>query len=96
MGAGLAAVGPTALTGLAEWARTGSKAQRVGALHGALNVVATALYVTSFVARSRRRHSVGVASALAGAAVVGSSGYLGGHLTTARKVGSRDPGFGLS
>jgi uncharacterized membrane protein len=93
VGAGLAAVGPTALTGLAEWARTGREAQRVGALHGALNVAATALYVTSFIARSRRRHSLGVAAALAGAAVVGASGYLGGHLTTARKVGSRDPAF---
>ena len=35
----------------------------------------------------------GVATALAGAAVTGVSGYLGGHLTTARKVGSRDPAF---
>ena len=40
VGAGLLAVGPTALTGLAEWARIGSKEQRVGALHGALNAVA--------------------------------------------------------
>lgn len=95
VGAGLAAVGPTALTGLAEWARTGREAQRVGALHGALNVVATTLYLTSYVARTRRRHTLGVVTALAGAAVTGASGYLGGHLTTARKVGSRDPAYGL-
>ena len=37
VGAGLLAAAPTALTGLAEWARTGSREQRVGALHGALN-----------------------------------------------------------
>ena len=54
---------------------------------------ASTLYVTSYVARSRRRHALGVATALAGAAVTGASGYLGGHLTTARKVGSRDPAF---
>lgn len=93
VGVGLAAVGPTALTGLAEWARTGREAQRVGALHGALNVVATTLYLTSYVARSRRRHALGVATALAGAAVTGASGYLGGHLTMARKVGSRHPAY---
>lgn len=95
VGAGLAAVGPTALTGLAEFGRAGREAQRVGALHGALNVVATTLYVASFVARTRRRHTLGVAAALAGAAVTGVSGYLGGHLTVARKVGSRDPAYGL-
>ena len=94
VGAGLAAVGPTVVTGLAEWARTDRASQRVGAVHAALNVVATTLYATSFAARSRRRHGLGVAAALAGAAVTGASGYLGGHLTTARKVGSRDPAFG--
>jgi uncharacterized membrane protein len=93
VGAGLTAAGPTALTGLAEWARTGREAQRVGAVHAALNVVATSLYLTSYVARTRRRHGLGVAAALAGAAVTGASGYLGGHLTLARKVGSRDPAF---
>lgn len=95
VGVGLAAVGPTALTGLAEWSRTGREAQRVGALHGALNVVATTLYLTSWVARGRRRHGLGVATALAGAAVAGVSGYLGGHLTVARKVGSRDAAYAI-
>jgi len=93
VGAGLAAAGPTALTGLAEWAPTGKEAQRVGALHGALNAAATGLYLVSFVARSRRRHGLGVATALAGATLTGVSGYLGGHLSTARKIGSRDPAY---
>lgn len=93
VGAGLLAVGPTAVTGLAEWARTGRETQRVGALHGVLNVVATTLYLTSYVARRGRRHGVGVTAALAGAAVTGVSGYLGGHMTTARKIGSRDPAY---
>ncbi len=93
VGAGLAAAGPTALTGLAEWAPAGTEAQRVGALHGALNAAASGLYLTSFVARSRRRHTLGVVTALAGAALTGASGYLGGHLSVARKVGSRDEAF---
>lgn len=90
VGAGLAAVVPTVLTGLAEWARAEPRAQRVGAVHGILNGLATSLYLGSFVLRPRR-HAAGVALALAGATVAGVSGYLGGHLTTARKVGSRDP-----
>lgn len=93
VGAGLAAAAPTALTGLAEWAPTGTAAQRVGALHGVLNGTASVLYLTSFVARSRRRQTLGVVTALAGAALTGASGYLGGHLTTARKVGSRNQAF---
>jgi len=93
VGAGLVAAAPTALTGLAEWAPVGPEAQRVGALHGVLNGAASTLYLTSFVARSRRRHTLGVVTALAGAALTGASGYLGGHLTTARKVGSRNQAF---
>lgn len=94
VGAGLVASAPTALTGLAELGHTDRLGpQRVAALHGALNAVASALYVTSYVARSRRRHGLGVATALAGAAVTGASGYLGGHLTVARKVGSRDAAY---
>ena len=92
--AGLAAAGPTALTGLAEYARTGPEVQRVGSVHAALNVVATTLYLASYVARTRGRHGLGVLAALAGAAATGASGYLGGHLTLARKVGSRDADFG--
>src|SRR4051794_8454426 len=34
VGAGLLAAGPTAVTGLAEWAPTEAPVQRVGALHG--------------------------------------------------------------
>ena len=93
VGAGLAASGPTALTGLAEWAPTGPEAQRVGALHGALNATAAGLYLTSYLARRGGRHRLGVATALAGAALTGVSGYLGGHLSLARKVGSRDAAF---
>jgi uncharacterized membrane protein len=93
VGAGLVAAGPTALTGVAEWAPVGTEEQRVGALHGILNGAAAGLYLTSFVARSRRRHGLGVATALAGAALTGASGYLGGHLSLARKVGSRDQAF---
>jgi hypothetical protein len=58
-----------------------------------LNGAAVTLYLASYVARARRRHGLGVATALAGAALTGASGYLGGHLSTARKVGSRNQAF---
>jgi uncharacterized membrane protein len=90
---GLAAVVPTALTGFAEWARTGPELRRVGAAHAALNAAATSLYAVSLHARHRGRDRLGTATALAGASVAAVSGYLGGHLTTARKVGSRAPEF---
>ena len=83
---------PAALTGAGRVGPRGSRGPAGGALHGALNAAASGMYLTSFVARSRRRHTLGVATALAGAALTGASGYLGGHLTTARKVGSRDAG----
>ena len=90
---GLAAVPPTVLTGLAEWARTPPALRRVGAVHAVLNTAATSLYTISLVARHRGRHRLGTVTALAGASVAAASGYLGGHLTTARKVGSRAPEF---
>jgi len=92
---GLAAFGPTALTGWAEWVRTAPAERRVGVVHAGLNAVAAACYGVSLLARARGRHRLGTVSALAGASVVGASGYLGGHLVTARKVGSRDPNLAM-
>jgi len=47
VGVGLLAAGPTALTGWAEWSRTGPRAQRVGLAHAGLNVAAVALDAAS-------------------------------------------------
>jgi hypothetical protein len=51
------------------------------------------VYAASWLARRRGRHGTGAKLALAGAAIAGVGGYLGGHLTEARKVGSHDPAF---
>ena len=90
--AGLVAAVPTAATGLAEWTTTSRAQRRVASAHAGLNVVALVLYAASWVVRPRS-HRVGASLSSAGAAVVGLSGFLGGHLTVARKVGSRHPGF---
>jgi uncharacterized membrane protein len=90
---GLLAAGPTAWSGWAEWSAAGSREKRVGLVHAVTNAVAIGVYAASWSARRRGRHGKGVGLALAGAAVSGVGGYLGGHLAAARKVGSRHPAF---
>lgn len=93
VGAGLLAVGPTAWTGWAEWSEAGTREKRVGLVHAVTNAVAIGIYAASWSARRRGRHARGAGLALAGAAVSGVGGYLGGHLAAARKVGSHHPAF---
>ncbi|HEX6917518.1 MAG TPA: DUF2231 domain-containing protein [Phycicoccus sp.] len=85
---GLLAAVPTALTGLAEWSRTAGADRRVGSAHAAVNTLALGLHAASWAARRSGRHGLGVTTGLLGNAVVGVSAFLGGHLTTVRKVGS--------
>ena len=94
IGTGILAAVPTALTGLAEFAATNDQeARRVGVVHAVGNNVALMLYVLSFRARRRGRHGSGVVLSLAGLGLVGATGFLGAHLSLARKVATRDPAF---
>ncbi|RYV49682.1 DUF2231 domain-containing protein [Pengzhenrongella frigida] len=93
IGLGVLTSVPTALTGLAEWAATDGRDRRVGLLHAGVNLLALNAYIGSWSARGRDAHAFGVALAVTGGLLVTVSGYLGGHLTVARKVGSRDPAF---
>jgi hypothetical protein len=93
VGSGLVAFGPTAWAGWAEWSAAGTRDKRVGLVHAVTNGVAAGVYTASWLARRRGRHGTGAGLALAGAAVSGVGGYLGGHLAEARKVGSRHPAF---
>ncbi len=93
LGAGLAAAVPTAATGFAEWHDTANPERRVGVAHALLNTTALGLLGTSWIARTRGRHGAGVATGLAGLAAATASAFLGGHLATARKVGTRDAAF---
>jgi uncharacterized membrane protein len=90
---GLAAAMPTALTGAAEWVTTTGGSRRVGVVHAIANLSAFGLYGASLVARRRGRHWRGVGLGLLGGATASIGGYLGGHLSIARKVGSRDTAF---
>jgi len=81
---GLVGLPVVAAAGLADWEpidpQHEPRARRVGATHAVANVVAAACYLVSWRARRANRHAVGVATALAGAAVTVFSGYLGGEL----------------
>ena len=94
IGAGLLAVGPTAWAGWAEWSAAGQRDKRVGLVHAVTNGLAIAMYAASWGARRRGRHGTGVGLALAGAAASAVGGYLGGHLASARKLGSHHPAYG--
>jgi hypothetical protein len=93
IGVSLLAVGPTAWSGWAEWATATDRDKRVGLVHAATNAVAVGIFASSWLARRRGEHATGVRRSLAGTAVAAAGGYLGGHLATARKVGTHDPAF---
>lgn len=92
LAAGLAAAVPAAATGLAEWRQTSRPETRVASAHGTLNVLALGLYAGS-LATQERSPRLGLALKLAGTAVTGLSGFLGGHLVVARRTGSRHPAY---
>ena len=60
--------------------------------HALLNTASLGLYAVSWTLRPSR-HRAGVVFGMAGLAVSGLSAYLGGHLATARKVGTRDAAY---
>jgi uncharacterized membrane protein len=95
--AGIACALPTALTGATDWADVEARepaARRVGALHAIANVAALGLQVCSLRARHRGARSRGIALSITANALLGASGYLGGHLSYVQRVGvgAREPG----
>src|SRR4051812_8243965 len=91
IGVGLAAYGPTALTGVNDWADTepvSDGVRRAGLVHATTNLTAVSLYGLSLRARRRGDRGRGVTLGAAGAAVLSVGGYLGGHLSLTRGVGA--------
>jgi nitrite reductase/ring-hydroxylating ferredoxin subunit/uncharacterized membrane protein len=87
IGAGLAAVPATVVTGWSDWADTepaSDGVRRAGILHAACNGAAAALMAASWVAR---RNGGGRMLSLAGMGLLGAGGWLGGHLSYAQGVG---------
>jgi uncharacterized membrane protein len=89
VGLGLVAVVPTGAAGLVDWSEVDDPApRRVGAAHAVGNSTVALLYFLSWRARRRGRHRAGVGLGLAGGGLAWVTGYLGGHLSFARRVGT--------
>ena len=96
VGLGVAFAVPTALTGIADYSVVDDpKAKRVGAVHWLGNSGVLMLYALSWRARRRGHHWRGVALAMAGGTGAWATGYLGGHLSFARQVGTGQRGMDL-
>lgn len=93
-GLGIVTAVPATLTGWAEYAEADPRDRRVGVVHAGANAAGMALQLASFVARRAGRHGLGAVLGAGAMGVVGVGGYLGGHLSAARKVGTHDPTFG--
>src|SRR5215210_6979403 len=93
---GIAFALPASATGVTEWADSepaSAEVRRVGAVHAAANAGATALFGASLAARRSGSRGAGRLLALAGAGVLGASGFLGGHLAYAKGVGVDQTAF---
>jgi uncharacterized membrane protein len=92
---GVACTAPTIASGVVEWRRTSERNQRVGVVHGAVNGLASLCYAASMIPRGRGHGVRAAAWSVTGGVLATMSGYLGGHLSLARKVGSRDAEFAV-
>lgn len=96
VGLGVVLAVPTALTGLADYATIeDERASRVGVVHAIGNTGVLALYALSWRARRKGHHVRGVALAMAGGSGAWITGYLGGHLSFARQVGTGQRGMDI-
>lgn len=77
---------PTALAGAIDWRQTGPESRRVGVAHGLMNAGALVLFSTSLMARGKNL-ALGRLLSFGGLALVGVSGYFGGHLISHYRVG---------
>lgn len=88
--AGVLAAVPTAVTGAADWADTepaDDGVRRVGAVHALGNVAALGLQIASLAARRRGARRRGITLSLGAGALLGLTGYLGGHMAFGQGVG---------
>jgi len=87
LGLGILANLGSAVTGIADWQHTHEEDRRVGAVHGLLNLLATGLYIASWLDRRRGRHRRGIVISAVGYAITAGSSYLGGALVFDSGIG---------
>lgn len=89
VGMGLLFTVPTVAAGLAEYPTIRDrKLRRVASAHAGGNTLVALLYLRSWVSRRRGHHFAGVLWGLAGGLGAWVTGYLGGHLSMGRRVGT--------
>lgn len=89
VGLGLLTALPTVATGLSDFGEIETdRSRRAAAVHAIGNGVAIACFARSWSRRRRGRHLGGVAWGLAGSGVAAGAGFIGGHLSFARSVGT--------
>lgn len=77
-----------ATAGLCDWHKIGEgPARRAGALHALFNSGALLCYIASWVQRRGGHRPAGVATGLAGLALVLAGAWLGGHMSYAERIG---------
>lgn len=76
-----------AASGAADWSRAGSAGSRIGLLHATVNVAGTAVFAAS-LAGGRRAPRRAMRLRLAGMALVGGGGWLGGKLSYSEAIGA--------
>ncbi|MCQ1946141.1 MULTISPECIES: Rieske 2Fe-2S domain-containing protein [unclassified Arthrobacter] len=87
VGVGVAAAGPTALAGAADFSQLDTEQRRTGIVHQGANALAVGLYSASWLVRGRGRTGLGRVLAFTGLAVTGAGGFLGGHLSYRQGAG---------
>ena len=85
---GVASALPSAAAGLADWSEMHEQQQRVGIVHAGVNLLALTAYGASLLARGRGNRPVGKALGLLGLGLIGTGGYLGGHLAYRQAAGA--------
>lgn len=75
-----------AVSGLADWKHTKEGTQRMGLLHGMLNLGASGFYLSSLVARRSGARGLGQILSTAGYGLTVTGAFLGGELVFDRKV----------
>ncbi len=85
---GLAGAAGAAITGLTDWTGTTDIERKTGLVHGLLNIGATALYLTSFFLRKKKKsRATAITLSMLGYGITAMSAYLGGTLVYNKQMG---------
>ncbi|WP_428343040.1 Rieske 2Fe-2S domain-containing protein [Mycobacterium sp.] len=95
LGVGIVASVGAAITGVTDWQHTQEAERRVGLVHGVVNLVATTLYVRSWLYRRQGRHLRGMVLTGVGYATTVGGSYLGGALVFESGIGIDQSGARL-